>query len=105
MERKLRKKRERARPVSCPAGGERVRVRGGARTQNVIMHGVLSPPLRDAPPHGITPLRYKYILVLFYKRLQLSRLSYLALWICNLGVQAVPYRTGREARYLSVSTE
>ena len=58
MERKLRKKRERARPVSCPAGGERVRVRGGVRTQNVIIHDVLSPPLRDAPPHGITPLRY-----------------------------------------------
>ena len=61
MERKLRKKRERARPVSCPAGGERVRVRGGARTQNVIMHGVLSPPLRDAPPHGITPSRYSEV--------------------------------------------
>ena len=58
MERRLRKKRERARPVSCPAGGERVRVRGGVRTQNVIIHDVLSPPLRDAPPHGITPLRY-----------------------------------------------
>ena len=32
MERELRMKRERARPVSCPAGGERVRVRGGVRT-------------------------------------------------------------------------
>jgi len=32
VERELRKKRERARPVSCPAGGERVRVRGGVRT-------------------------------------------------------------------------
>ena len=63
MERKLRKKRERARPVSCPAGGERVRVRGGVRTQNVIMHGVLSPPLRDAPSHGITPSRYSDLLV------------------------------------------
>ena len=82
-----------------------MRVRGGGENTCVTTHDVLSPPLRDAPPHGITPLRYKYILVLFYKRLQLSRLSYLALWICNLGVQAVPYRTGREARYLSVSTE
>ena len=35
-----------------------MRVRGGVRTQNVIMHGVLSPPLRDAPSHGITPSRY-----------------------------------------------
>ena len=38
-----------------------MRVRGGARTQNVIMHGVLSPPLRDAPPHGITPSRYSEV--------------------------------------------
>ena len=52
MERKLRKKRERARPVSCPAGGERVRVRGGVRThvlQRTMCYLLLSatPPPMD----------------------------------------------------------
>ena len=37
--------------------GEGARKRGGENTC-VTMHDVLSPPLRDAPPHGITPSRY-----------------------------------------------
>ena len=35
-----------------------MRVRGGGENTCVTTHDVLSPPLRDAPPHGITPLRY-----------------------------------------------
>ena len=46
MERKLRKKRERARPVSCLAGGERVRVRGGGENTRKKCYLLLSatPP-------------------------------------------------------------
>ena len=34
-----------------------MRVKRGENTC-VTTHDVLSPPLRDAPPHGITPSRY-----------------------------------------------
>ena len=52
----MRKKRERARPVSCPAGGERVRVRGGARTQNFAVCAQFDTPAQKIGGRMLTAL-------------------------------------------------
>ena len=53
--------------------GEGARKRGGENTC-VTTHDVLSPPLRDAPPHGITPLRYSdFYFVLLFMKLKVQR--------------------------------
>ena len=47
---------------------------GGGENTCVTTHDVLSPPLRDAPPHGITPSRYSPKSPLFPLSLSQSRI-------------------------------